>query len=273
MEFATARPGSAGEHEIQQQYGTEDRAERFYQNQMLDHLNDRMQVFVARQEMIFIATADAHGECDASFRSGPPGFVRVLDERAIAWPEYRGNGVMASMGNIAENGHVGVLMMDFFKDMVGLHVNGRASVVEDEDMQARYPWLMEETPDGRRPERWVTCAVEEAYIHCSKHIPRLARARTSRGANENRPEDRKGADYFAARCSPSPWRDGAVTGGAGDADERPVGASGPAAEPTPLGDALDPDTVPAEDTTPGHDGEPEDTRTAFARVRQEIGGL
>ena len=50
---------------------------------MLDHLNPPMREFVARQDMAFIATADAAGECDASFRAGGPGFIHVIDERTV----------------------------------------------------------------------------------------------------------------------------------------------------------------------------------------------
>ena len=78
------RPGSAGEHLLQVACGTRDRADRFYDQQMSDRLNDHMREFIGRMEMAFIATADAHGECDASFRTGPPGFVLVLDERTLA---------------------------------------------------------------------------------------------------------------------------------------------------------------------------------------------
>ena len=86
-------------------------------------------MFIGRMEMVFIASADAQGECDASLRAGPPGFLRVLDERTVAYPEYRGNGVHASLGNISENAHVGLLMVDFVDDLIGLHVNGRARIV------------------------------------------------------------------------------------------------------------------------------------------------
>src|SRR2546430_5711044 len=122
--------------ELQRRYGTVDRAERFYAQQVLDHLNEHMRDFVARQEMLFVATSDTRGECDCTFRAGPPGFVRVLDEQRVAWPEYRGNGVMASLGNITENAHVGMLFVDFFRDVIGLHVNGRASIVEHDEMSA-----------------------------------------------------------------------------------------------------------------------------------------
>src|SRR3712207_1553610 len=127
-----AMPCSNGEHRLQELFGTTLRARAFYEHQVLDHLNERMQEFVGRMEMVFLATADAGGEADCSFRAGPPGFVGVLDEGTLALPEYRGNGVMGSLGNIAENGHVGLLFVDFCGDGVGLHVNGRASIVPGE---------------------------------------------------------------------------------------------------------------------------------------------
>src|SRR3954464_15265951 len=108
----TRRPGSDGEHRLQRRLNTDDRADRFYEEQVLDRLNDRMREFVGRQEMFFLATADRHGECDSTFRAGPPGFLRVFDDKTLAYPEYRGNGVMASLGNLQENPHLGILMID-----------------------------------------------------------------------------------------------------------------------------------------------------------------
>ena len=81
--------GSHGEHILQRKYGTQRRAEPFYERQMLDHLNEPMRRFIERQEMFFIATADARGECDCSFRAGLSGLVRVLDGKTIVYPEYR----------------------------------------------------------------------------------------------------------------------------------------------------------------------------------------
>ncbi len=198
-------PGSRGEHLLQERYGTERRARRFYQEQMLDRLNDEMTRFVGRMEMAFVATADGAGECDASLRSGPPGFIRVLDPYHVAYPEYRGNGVMASLGNIEENPHVGILMLDMVQDLIGLHVNGRASVVEDAELRARHPDLPEDDNRGRTPERWVVVRVEEAYVHCRKHIPRMMPVPRDRswGTDDAR---RKGGDYFEAKGDDRPWR-------------------------------------------------------------------
>ncbi|WND16011.1 pyridoxamine 5'-phosphate oxidase family protein [Streptomyces violaceus] len=191
--------------------GTTGRADRFYEEQVLDRLNPRMREFVARQEMFFLATADSHGECDSTFRAGPPGFLQVLDEGALAYPEYRGNGVMASLGNIRENPHVGLLMIDFSQDRIGLHVNGRARLVTDDAMRQRYPELPVDPVPGRRPHVWVEVEVEEAYIHCSKHIPRLVRAPLRQNADRagssaadgeqawgSDDVKRKGGDYFGA---------------------------------------------------------------------------
>jgi predicted pyridoxine 5'-phosphate oxidase superfamily flavin-nucleotide-binding protein len=197
-------PGSVGEHLLQYAYGGERRAQRFYNDQVLDHLNARMKEFVGRMELAFIATADARGECDSTLRAGPPGFVEVLDDRHVAYPEYRGNGVMASLGNISENPHVGILMVDFVTDVIGLHVNGSARIVEDADLRAEHPELTADFDRGRTPERWVVVEVEECYIHCRKHIPRMAPVARSRtwGTDDTK---RKGGDFFEAKGTPRPW--------------------------------------------------------------------
>lgn len=210
-------PGSIGEHLLQERYGTAPRARGFYNHQMLDHVNDRMREFLARMEMVFIATADAAGEADCSFRAGPPGFVTPLDERTLVYPEYRGNGVMGSLGNIVENGHIGLLFLDFSGDRVGLHVNGRAAVLDNDELLA-----LGSLPDavvdgllengGRKPERWVRVDVVEAYIHCSKHIPELVKRSDVQPPWGTDDTVRKGGDYFKAKHSSRPWVDGAPVG-------------------------------------------------------------
>ena len=198
-------PGSFGEHSLQEKCGTTNRAAAFYRNQMLNHLNDSMRQFISEQEMVMIATSDAHGKCDCSFRAGLPGFVRVIDDRTLACPEYRGNGVLASLGNISENPHVGMLFIDFFRDTIGLHVNGKARIVENNELLQRRHLADEvrhdlDVGDGRTPERWVFVEVQEAYIHCSKHIPLLAKQdkKIDWGTDNDR---KKGGDYFRAKES------------------------------------------------------------------------
>jgi predicted pyridoxine 5'-phosphate oxidase superfamily flavin-nucleotide-binding protein len=188
-------PGSRGEHELQRRYRSQDRARRFYRQQVLDRLNDRMIEFIGRQEMVWIASADGHGECDCSFRAGPAGFVQVLDAWTMRYPEYRGNGVMASLGNIQENPHVGMVFLDFDQERIGLHVNGTARVVEADDHNDERP----------RVERWVEVRVQEAYIHCRKHLPHLVKADGDGRAWGTDDARTKGGDYFGASCETRPW--------------------------------------------------------------------
>jgi uncharacterized protein len=187
-----------GERAMQDACGSTARADRFYKDQMLDHLNDAMIDFVHRMEMVFIATADRAGGCDASFRAGPAGFVVVLTPRLLAYPEYRGNGVMASLGNLAENPHIGMMMIDW-TDAIGLHVNGEARSYPDADARVSWPSLPTEFVRGRTPERWVVVHVEEAYIHCRKHIPRMETVSRDRAWGTDDP-GRKGGDYFGVRA-------------------------------------------------------------------------
>uniref|UniRef100_UPI0024549DC0 pyridoxamine 5'-phosphate oxidase family protein n=1 Tax=Nocardia wallacei TaxID=480035 RepID=UPI0024549DC0 len=143
-----ARCGSDGERELQERYGTRDRAQRFAREQVLDRLNAPMIDFVRRMDMAFIATSDRHGECDASFRAGTPGFLHVIDERTLAYPELRGNGVLASLGNLLENPHIGILLIDFVRDLIGLHINGSAHIVDDVALRR---WAPGVPPGGPRP--------------------------------------------------------------------------------------------------------------------------
>ncbi|MBX3345221.1 MAG: pyridoxamine 5'-phosphate oxidase family protein [Nitrospira sp.] len=168
-------PGSPGEQRAQARFGTSVRAAAFYEHQVLAYLNRPMREFIARMEMVYIATADARGNCDCSFRAGAPGFVQVLDDRTLAYPEYRGNGVLASVGNMLENPRIGMVFLDYFQTTVGLHVNGSARVLDPQDMAAVPQLTLDPHDAGPTPKAWILIQVEEAYIHCSKHVPLLAK--------------------------------------------------------------------------------------------------
>ena len=88
--------------------------------------------------MFFIATADEDGRPQCSYKGGDPGFVRVLDERTIAFPGYDGNGMYLTFGNALVNPHVGLLFIDF-EGRKRLRLNGVASIDEDDELLAEYP--------------------------------------------------------------------------------------------------------------------------------------
>jgi predicted pyridoxine 5'-phosphate oxidase superfamily flavin-nucleotide-binding protein len=193
-------PGSRGEHLLQEKFGLTPRARAFYRSQVRDCLNPWMQKFIAEQEMVFIAMADARGQCDCSFRAGLKGFIRVLDERTLAYPEYQGNGVHASLGNLVENPGIGMLFVDFFRHTIGLHVNGSAAVLSYEDLVLRYEGREDLRRNGvsitgPQSQLWVVVGIEETYIHCAKHIPRLAKLekQIDWGTDDSA---KKGGDHF-----------------------------------------------------------------------------
>jgi predicted pyridoxine 5'-phosphate oxidase superfamily flavin-nucleotide-binding protein len=198
------RESSAGEHQAQAMFGTGRRALAFYNKQMLDYLNGPMRDFIAQCDSVFISTADSGGECDCSFRAGPRGFVQSLNDRTLIYPEYRGNGVLASVGNVLGNPHIGMLFIDFVQHSIGLHANGSAEILETDEAARRFghELAMQLDPkSGRRPELWVLVTVSEAYIHCSKHIPRYSE--THKAIHWGTDDDlRKGGDFFKAKDCP-----------------------------------------------------------------------
>lgn len=166
-----------GECRIQSEMDSQLRANQFYDRQMRSSLTEKMASLIRRQEMVFVATADASGNCDCSPRFGNAGFVLVLDDATLAWPEYRGNGVYASLGNILENPLVGLVFLDMFDTTVGLHVNGEALSYPESELPEILTDYIEQNdpPIVATVERWVVVTIEEAYIHCSKHVPRVKR--------------------------------------------------------------------------------------------------
>ena len=192
------QPGSQGERELQKKHNTGNSAHSFYNSQVLDFLNPEMQKFIEDQEMVFLSTSDSKGECDASFRAGPKGFIKVLDNKTLIFPEFKGNGVMASLGNISENPQIGLMFIDFFQSSIGLHVNGKAEIITEKEASKLVNPLdkAEAEKDGQHKTKlWIKIKVEEAYIHCSKHIPRLQKQdKTIHWGSDD--EKLKGGDFF-----------------------------------------------------------------------------
>ena len=94
--------------------------------------------FIERCDMFFLATADGEGRPQCSYKGGEPGFVRVLDERTIAFPNYDGNGMYLSAGNVLVNPHVGLLFISF-EQRKRMRLNGVAEHSEDDPLLAEYP--------------------------------------------------------------------------------------------------------------------------------------
>jgi hypothetical protein len=108
-------------------------ADRLEQVTFRTAFSDDDRAFIQRCPMFFIATADAHGHPDCSYKGGLPGFVRVLDDHTLAIPDYDGNGMYRTWGNALVNPHVGLLFIDFEQSR-RIRVNGTAQVRDDDPL-------------------------------------------------------------------------------------------------------------------------------------------
>jgi PPOX class probable FMN-dependent enzyme len=136
-----------------------------------DDLDAHCRNFIARSPFILLASAGADGRCDVSPKGGPPGFVRVLDDRRLAIPDATGNRRLDTFANVLENPQVGLL---FLIPGMGetLRVNGTASLTRD-------PALLERAQTGGRPALLsIVVHTEEVFLHCAKCVMRAGLWRT-----------------------------------------------------------------------------------------------
>ena len=98
---------------LQDRFDTRRLADRIEDRIVHDSIDDDDRAFIEARDMFFLATADEDGFPTCSYKGGDPGFVRVLDERTIAFPSYDGNGMFLSLGNLTQNPRVGLLFIDF----------------------------------------------------------------------------------------------------------------------------------------------------------------
>src|SRR3569623_387429 len=124
---------------LQASYGSRPLADRLDQRTRHDRFTDQDAAFIAGQGCFFLATADAQGRPDCSFKGGPPGFVRVAAPDLLVFPDYDGNGMFKSLGNLKANPQVGLLFIAMGEAPKRLRVNGTAQVVEDDPAMAAIP--------------------------------------------------------------------------------------------------------------------------------------
>jgi uncharacterized protein len=122
-------------------------------------IKDDQREFIERCDMFFIATADADGRPQCNYKGGEPGFVRVLDETTIAFPNYDGNGMFFSLGNALVNPHVGLLFINF-EERRRLRLNGVASLDRDDPLLAEYP----------ETQLIVRVRVGQVFPNCPRYI-------------------------------------------------------------------------------------------------------
>ena len=104
---------SAGARQLQDRFDTCRLADRLAEVKVHDRFSPEDREFIARLDMFFLATVDQSGQPTCSYKGGDPGFVQVIGDRTLAFPNYDGNGMYLSMGNVAATHRVGLLFIDF----------------------------------------------------------------------------------------------------------------------------------------------------------------
>lgn len=128
--------------------------------------------FIAQQTSFFFATASASGQPYIQHRGGPPGFLRVLDPRTLAFADFRGNRQYISLGNLAENPSVHLFLIDY-AERSRVKIWGKARVIEDD------PVLLQSlvTPGYRaKAEQAIVIDVHAWDANCPQHIPQRLEA-------------------------------------------------------------------------------------------------
>ena len=152
-----------GNRELQDAFGSRALADRLADKLAHDRFTEADAAFIAAQTFFFLATADAEGRSDCSFKGGSPGFARVLAPDLLVFPDYDGNGMFKSLGNIVANPHVGLLFIVMGERPARLRVNGRAEVVADDPRMAGFPGA----------QLLVRVTPTDIFPNCPRYIPRM----------------------------------------------------------------------------------------------------
>jgi len=154
---------------LQDRFDTRRLADRIEERIVHDAIDGDDRAFIEARDMFFIATVDADGQPQCSYKGGDPGFVRVLDQHTIAFPLYDGNGMYLTAGNLLATQKVGLLFIDF-EGRKRMRLNGVASVDDDDPLLGDYP----------EAQLIVRVAATEVFPNCPRYIHEYALVARSR---------------------------------------------------------------------------------------------
>src|SRR3979409_2689956 len=130
---------SAASRKLQDRFDTRRLADRIEERLVHDFIDEGAAAFITARDMFFLATVDPEGRPNCSYKGGDPGFVRLVDDKTLAFPNYDGNGMYLSMANAIATAEIGMLFIDFERRN-RMRVNGTARVDENDDLMAAYPY-------------------------------------------------------------------------------------------------------------------------------------
>lgn len=151
-----------GSRNLQERFDSRRIADRLEQVTVHHTITEDDRAFIERCCMFFLATADGQGFPDCSYKGGMPGFVQAVDEQTLAFPDYDGNGMFRSLGNILVHAPVALLFIDFERPN-RLRVHGSATVQYDDPLLPQYPGA----------QLIVRLAVERIFPNCPRYIHKM----------------------------------------------------------------------------------------------------
>ncbi len=185
-----------GHRQLQDRFDSRRIADRLEEVTYRTALTDGDRVFIESSDMFFLATSDAAGYPDCSYKGGDPGFVRVLGDAELAWPDYDGNGQFRSLGNIAVHAPVALLFIDWQRPR-RLRVHGRATLAFDDPAMSSMAGA----------QVLVRVAVDRIFPNCPRYVHTMERGVASpfvpREGEEPPVPGWKQDDRFAP-CLPAP---------------------------------------------------------------------
>jgi predicted pyridoxine 5'-phosphate oxidase superfamily flavin-nucleotide-binding protein len=158
-----------GHRELQAQFNSTALADRLESVTHRVALTPDDKAFIEDATFFFLATADAQGRPDCSFKGGGPGFVRVLAPNLIVFPDYDGNGMFRSLGNIRVNAWVGLLFIRMGDAPKRLRINGRAELCLEDPLLASHAGA----------QAIVRVTPEHVFPNCPRYIHDLENAKSS----------------------------------------------------------------------------------------------
>lgn len=165
---------------IQERFETTQLADAVRKNIVASSMTASHREFIESRDMFFLTTLDHRGYPTCSYKGGDPGFIRVLDEKTLAFPSYDGNGMFLSIGNMIANDKIGMLLIDF-ETPNRIRIHGTASVDFDDPLLSAYPGA----------EVVVRVHVTDIFTNCPRYIHRYQRIERSKyvpSAEEPTPE-------------------------------------------------------------------------------------
>lgn len=152
-----------GARQFQDRFDSRRLADRLERLTVHEELSESDQALISAQSSFLLATVDAEGWPDVSYKGGEPGFVRVVDSRRLCFPLYDGNGMFRSAGNIADDGRVALLFIDVSKPW-RLRVHGTAQVITEPELVDSFHGAM----------ACVSIDVGRVFPNCGRYIHKIS---------------------------------------------------------------------------------------------------